>query len=81
MANHPRCGTCTWSEPVAQDMNYVVCYGAPPVPVLMPTQAPDGSQAIGIQLLRPNLPRTERGCSRHMPKPLEAVATEPGKVV
>lgn len=82
MDKHPRCGTCVWTEPVPQDLSYVECFGAPPVPILMPAQTPDGQTGMVMQIIRPNVPRTTRGCSRHTPKPLETVANDvPSRVV
>ena len=64
------CGTCKFARMVKDDIRAIACFGAPPVPVLMPVKVmtPNGmGMDMQIQLMRPNLPREEPACSFHQP--------------
>ncbi len=65
------CGTCKFAEPIPNNLQFISCYGAPPVPVMTPVQTPQGVQ-MQMQNLRPGLARSEHACSLHQDKELEA---------
>lgn len=63
----PCCGNCGYSEPSGPSM--VMCFGAPPVPVVMGAGTNlAGQQGIQINMLRPQLATTERPCALHRSK-------------
>jgi len=57
-----QCGVCASFVPKPEDLTTGTCYGLPPTPVLMPVQQ-GAVTGMGVQLLRPAVPRVERACS------------------
>lgn len=67
------CGTCRHTEPDANDLSKVVCFGGPPQVVYRPVvmQTPKGPQtAIAELLQRPSIPKGERACSLYQQQEL-----------
>ncbi len=58
------CGTCKHTEVNPQDMTYVICYGVPATPVLMPVRV-GNTMDMQVTPTRCSFKRTERACSLH----------------
>jgi hypothetical protein len=53
------CGGCRFSSPVPQNLQLVVCRGAPPTPVIV-GQTPQGLQ---VESFWPSVPRGQAPCA------------------
>lgn len=63
MPKHETCGTCKHAEIVPQDVTQIICYGAPPTPVMMGMQQTVAGQQPMIVAVHPVLTRGEHACS------------------
>jgi hypothetical protein len=72
MSEFKRCGTCHFTELVAQDITKRICFGAPPSAIQLP--APNGKMTF--QMARPIISVSDRACSFHRTKDAVDVAKD-----
>lgn len=56
------CGTCVHAQVNPQDLNMIMCFGAPPTPQIIGMQQTPAGPSPVVTCIRPTLPRKERAC-------------------
>lgn len=61
----PSCGNCKFGKPNGANLDQIVCFGGPPVPVMMGARQVGMKMEFQIECLRPAIPRSSPPCSLH----------------